>query len=179
MENVCECIYDISLEGRIDRVKVVFTAKKLGISQGSVLRIGKHWKRQMVNAGNLLEKEMDEEGRIVMNERKGEVVTIDRSEVLRGNITSVDAVVLGLDHDRVLGHVLFHLTRGDAGTVQSHVLRATSGVVMTGMGKGVGIIVTMRSVVNLVVRLFGVVIKNRTRVHVLVLRGDDVWLNDY
>jgi hypothetical protein len=179
MENVCECTDHISLEGRIDRAKVVFTAKKLDISQGSVLKIGKHSKKQMVNAGNLLEKEMDGEGRIVMSERKGEVVTIDRNAVLRGNIISVDAVVLGLDHDHVLGHVLFRLTRGDAGTVQSLVLRATSGVVMTDMEKGVGIIVTMRSVVNLVVRLFGVVIKNRTRVHVLVLRGDDVWLNDY
>jgi len=134
----------------------------------------------MVNAGSLLEKEMDEEGTTAMSEQKGEAVTIDRNVVLKGNTINVDVVVLGLHLDHIPDRVLFHLTREDADTVQSLGLRVTSGVDMTGMGKGVDIIVTMRSVVNLAdLLLFGVAIKNRTRVHVLALREDDLWLNDY
>jgi len=184
MVNACECTHLITLGVRTNKAKDVFTAKKLDISQGSALKIDKLLRREMVNAESIIEKGMEgREGaeRIAMNEMKEEAGTIDKNVVERENITNTGAIVLALPLIRVLAPVHTLLTTGDAGTVLSLVRWATNEIVTTAdTGKAeMGIAATMRTVVNHVVLRLAVDSTIPIRDRVLVLRGDDVWLNNY
>jgi len=181
MVNACECIHLITLGVRTNKAKDVFTAKKPDILQGSVLKIDKLLRKEMVNAENIIEKGKEGAERIDMNEMKEEAVTIDKNVFGRETITNTGVIVLALLLIRVLAPVHTLLTTGDAGTVLNLVRRATNEIITTaGTGKAeMGIAATMRTALNHVVLRLAVDSTIPIRDRVLVLRGDDVWLNNY